>query len=595
VKPIAVFDIETDPFKKHRSPVPFLAGFYDGKTKRIFKGPDCIKDCYAVMRKFPGYIYAHSGGKFDFRYLLKLFAKDKAEIRPIKGRLARVILPNECRTEFRDSYCILPVPLKAGGQKKAIDYRKFERDVRAKHMPEILEYFDWDLYSLYEMVNEFVGQYGFGMTMAGRTFAKFKADFDLDPPKTNEFHDRAFRRFYYGGRVEFFELGHLAGTFRMIDINSAYPAAMTKPHAFGLEFETMSKLPKHGAEQCFVRFIGHCSGGLPHRGEDQRLSFAEHDGEFFVTGWEFLAARKAGCVTVREMISVHRPIECRDFSRFVNHFYKIKRESVKGSSDELFAKLFLNSSYGRFALNPREFKDAVMLGAGEEPEENEANRKKIKKLVKKKHPGIRGESLREKCAAYWAGFDGKWELANTFEDEGIYIWEKSVEVRSNSFYNVATAASITGCVRAFMFESLRKVKRPVYCDTDCILCEDTGDLTLGPGLGEWKLECVSEPGGVWIAAKKLYALKKAGVTGKKAWKIACKGVRLTPKEICRVAEGERITTTLDAPTFSLFTTKTAKGDDRDFVTRRTVRDDMRGFWKEQDKKKKAGQTRRRSK
>lgn len=573
MKAIATFDLETDPFKAGRSPVPFLAGFYDGKTLRTWWGKDCVRDCYREMRKFDGYIYAHNGGKFDFRYLLPHFIKDKADVWQIKGRLAKITLPNGPKTQFRDSFCILPVPLKATGSKLEIDYRKFERDRRDKHRAEIMEYFKQDLRGLHEQVSAFVAEYGFGMTLAGRTFDQFKKNFDIVPPKTSEHFDAQFRRFYYGGRVQFFELGHLSGSFKLIDINSAYPAAMTKSHAFGAEFESGSTLPKKGVEQCFIRFSGTCVGGLPWRDEQTNtLSFLPRTGEFFVTGWEFVAAKKAGALSDVEILECHRPLECRTFEKFVEHFYRQKREAVKGSSDELFAKLLLNSSYGRFALNARDFRDVRMTAFRDEPEENTAARKKIAKLVRKRHSELKGEKFRLKCAAYWNGYDDKWELANDFEDAGISIWEKPSPVRGDAFYNVATAASITGCVRAFMFESLRSVRRPVYCDTDSIICENTGDLKLGTGLGEWKLECQSERDGVWIAGKKIYALKIKG--GKKPWKLASKGVRLSAEEIKRVAAGETVTSTLIAPTFSLFTTESVKGSKKDFVTRRTVRADL---------------------
>lgn len=573
MKPIGTFDLETDPFKVGRSPVPFLAGFYDGKTIRTFWGKDCVAECYKLMRKFPGYIYAHNGGKFDFRYLLPHLQKDKAELRPIKGRAARFILPNADKTEFRDSYCILPVPLKATGSKLEIDYRKFERNRRDKHREEIMAYFKQDLLGLHEQVSAFVAEYGFGMTLAGRTFDQFKKHFDIDPPKTNEFHDRIFREFYYGGRVEFFELGHVKGSFKLIDINSAYPAAMTKEHAFGVAFETSASLPRKGIEQCFIRMNAECLGGLPWRdAATKTLSFAARAGEFFVTGWEYVAATNAGALRNVEILECHRPLECKSFSKFVDHFYRQKRNAEKGSSDELFAKLLLNSSYGRFALNPRDFRDVKMTNYRQEPEENEAARKKIAKLVRKRHPKLKGDAHRLKCAAYWRGYDDKWELANDFEDAGISIWEKPSEKKGDAYYNVATAASITGCVRAFMFESLRKVRRPVYCDTDSIICEDTGDLKLGADLGEWKLECESEKEGLWIAAKKIYAFKIKG--GKKPWKLASKGVRLSPEEIQRVASGEKITSTLMAPTFSIFTTNSVKGSKKDFVTRTTVRADL---------------------
>jgi hypothetical protein len=239
-----------------------------------------------------------------------------------------------------------------------------------------------------------------------------------------------------------------------------------------------------------------------------------------------------------------------------------------------------------------------MTAYREEPEENQQWRKKIRALVLNRHPGIRGKSLAEKCAEYWKGFDGKWELSNEFEDIGVSIWERPSEIKSGAFFNVGTAASITGCVRAHLFASLRACGGVVYCDTDSIICRTTGGLPLGGDLGAWKLEAISAPDSVWIAGKKLYALKlapefwtakKDGKTIKwadaskadrkglewKKWKTASKGVRLSPEEIVTVAEGTEVKSTLDAPTFSLFTSRRIGGSEKDFITRTVRRDDQR--------------------
>ena len=147
----------------------------------------------------------------------------------------------------------------------------------------------------------------------------------------------------------------------------------------------------------------------------------------------------------------------------------------------------------------------------------------------------------------------------------------ALPICSNSFFNVATAASITGCVRAHLFRSLRAVREPVYCDTDSIICRDPGTLKIGRELGEWKEEAESKAGGLWIAGRKLYALEKKGG----GWKLASKGVRLSPREIQTVANGEAVKSTLHAPTFSLYTTRSARGSKADFITRTIVRDDKR--------------------
>lgn len=112
------------------------------------------------------------------------------------------------------------------------------------------------------------------------------------------------------------------------------------------------------------------------------------------------------------------------------------------------------------------------------------------------------------------------------------------------FYNVATAASITGFVRAFLMKSIQATQNPLYCDTDSIVCENASKLLIGDKLGEWKSEGTGNLGA--IAGKKLYAFNIG-----KEWKIASKGCKLTKDQIFAIARGESITYEPIAPTFSI--------------------------------------------
>ena len=111
---------------------------------------------------------------------------------------------------------------------------------------------------------------------------------------------------------------------------------------------------------------------------------------------------------------------------------------------------------------------------------------------------------------------------------------------------MATAASITGWVRAYMWESICKVDRPLYCDTDSIACFDGSKLPLGNELGQWDCE-LDNIYKMAIAGKKLYAaFQKGGKT-----KIACKGVQLDGKQIELVAKGEEVKYIKMSPVFSI--------------------------------------------
>ena len=513
-KPIAVFDVETDPFKHGRREKPFLCGWYDGKSYRLFRGADCVRQMWSeCASKFDGYVYAHSGGKFDFKFLLPHLPKKPLEIFNIRGRIASI---RTARAEFRDSYLLIPVPLAAYG-KKEIDIWKLEAEHRGKHAKEIEEYLRVDCYSLHEMLTEFTTEHGIGLTLAGRTFAILKEKFGMKPPHANEWHDTTYRNFYYGGRVQFWELGRLKGKFQIFDINSAYPWAMKFEHAFSTKFTVTEKLPTSEEKllRGFVEFTG-TAIDLPWRGEDGALNFTERKGEFNVTGWEFVAALKAGRVKVDEILAFHGSKETRDFGGFVDYFYK-QKAAAETPGARLFAKLILNSAYGRFALNPKMFRDVLALPLGDDWNEEEN------------------------------GEQSEWEIAQIMPEIGLVIWERPAEVNRNSYYNVATAASITGCVRAYLLESMAKCRRVVYCDTDSVMVENGDALTKGGKLGEWKHEGETVNGGLHIAGKKLYAAKLTDGT----WKTASKGVDLSPEQICKVAGGQSMTSTFDAPTFSL--------------------------------------------
>jgi hypothetical protein len=128
---------------------------------------------------------------------------------------------------------------------------------------------------------------------------------------------------------------------------------------------------------------------------------------------------------------------------------------------------------------------------------------------------------------------------------------------------VATAASITGFVRAYLFRALRQCEGLIYCDTDSIAARSIGNLQLGNELGQWKheLDCNYYA----VAGKKTYAFRSVrdSYSEKEAndahlikgsqgyYKIASKGVRLTPDGIIAAASGSEITYSPQAPTYSI--------------------------------------------
>lgn len=517
---VAVLDLETDPFKHGRVPQAFASGFYDGQKFVCFWGLDCVARLVAVLKKIeePLCIYAHNGGRFDVFYFLKYMA---ADMRIINGR---IISSHLFHHEMRDSYAILPFPLK-DFEKDEIDYRKLEANVRDLHRDEIIKYLKKDCTSLYTLVAAFREEFGDSLTIGTSALKELKKrhSFKCGGP----YFDAKFRKdFYFGGRVQVFKAGITKMPVKVYDVNSMYPDVM---HRCLHPVDAMPKLDKHiGASTCFVVAEGRNYGAFAHREENGSLSFTKEYGRFCTTIHEWNAAEETKTFKPYKIIKTYGFDTRITFDEFVSHFYG-ERRLAKFRGDKihsLFYKYVLNSAYGKFAQNPENFKEYQITTIDMNPGE-------------------------------------PWEIAY-IHDEYV-IWEKPTERKK--YYNIATGASITGAARAVLLRGLHAAVDPLYCDTDSIICRSLRGVSLGDdNLGDWKLEVQGTLAA--IAGKKLYAIWDQTLwdQGKETCiKKAHKGARLEAHQIYKIAQGEVVHYQKDSPTFSLGITSDQKGRGRIYI------------------------------
>lgn len=504
---IGTLDFETDPFLAGRVPHPFAACIYFGKSDfAVLWESDSKTDFItrvirALMKLPPCTLYAHNGGRFDFHYLLEA-ARGPVQVR--NGRIARMTIGN---VVLKDSFPLMPFPLEAF-RKTKIDYSLFERRRREKHRAKIIDYLIDDCADLLELVTGFRDIVGAKDTIGAAAFHQMRL-LGLNIQNMNETHDDMLRQFYFGGRVQAFQRGLLTGPFLYLDINSAYPFAMMQDHAHGAEYRHHTKMPRKLTPQSFVRCIAESKGALPLRDAGNALSFPIIEGEFYATGWEILAGIETKTLRVKKILDVWEPREFINFAPYVQHFYAA-RLAAKKRDDKIGAlayKYLLNSGYGKFAQNPRDFREYVFAPYG--------------KMVK--------------------GFD--WET--DFGD--VSLWSKSSYV-GRGFYDVATGASITGFVRAMLWRAICKSEGVIYCDTDAIICHKS-NAPRGGALGQWKLEGKVKRAA--IAGKKLYGVEWASPQDGEYYKIASKGARLEWADLLQLCKGESIIWTNQAPTFSI--------------------------------------------
>jgi DNA polymerase elongation subunit (family B) len=502
-----VLDFETDPFLAGRIPYPFACGIYFAEHDYVaLWEPSIINKTLDVLRSLPTcLLYAHNGGKFDFQYLVEYANPGEIQIR--NGRITRM---NIGKVELVDTWPLMPFPL-AEYQKTKIDYRKFEKEKRRQHREEITRYMLDDCRDLLTLVTEFKKIVGEKDTIAAAAFHQMKL-LDIEIQTMNESHDENFRRFFYGGRCQAFKKGIFKGRFQYYDINSAYPFAMTFNHPTGADYKLSNRLPKK-LNGCFVHCIADSNGAFPLRNEDGSLDFPSvKDREFFVTGWEVDTAIKTKTAKIKKVIECWRPQNEITFKPYVEKFFPLKAKAKKdGDTIHYLAYKYLtNSGYGKFAQNPRDFRDYLL-------------------------------------APYGENVDGyEWET----DFGALSLWSKP-SYDGFGFYDVATAASITGYVRSMFWRSAVNAKLVLYGDTDSRLGKGHRD-TLGHALGQWKIEDCPEchrsniVTTALIGGKKLYAIEYA--CGHRV--IRSKGARLEWSDMLDICNGKSVKWKSDAPTFS---------------------------------------------
>lgn len=508
---MASADFETDPFEVGVHPKPFVCGFYE-KEEGFFYwwGKDCANQFVRFINTIeePMMIYFHNGGKFDFYFLLNHAA---GEIKIIASRIVEFKIGIHT---LRDSFAAVPVPL-GKIDKDDIEYWKMHEDHRDEHRPEIIKYLEKDCTSLYTLMSRFVDRFGPKVTIGSAAMAECRK---LHPFIAQDAgHDARFRPFYFGGRVECFEGGKIEGRFKVYDINSSYPNAMRNyRHPTGRYYAEAANpvllvdgtLRGYSADSFYFMVVeGYNRGAFCTRTDDGLLTFNQEYGVFYVTSHEIKVALKYSLFTPTKIHAAIVATETISFEAFIDTFMadKIAAEESGDIVGRTFAKLIQNNAYGKFSQWPGHFRDYAI-----------------------------SDNVPELEAAGYA--------ATMYVGEMV-VGEKPCE--TESYYDVATAASITGAARAELLTAIVHAKRPLYCDTDSLICEEL-DMDLHPTrLGAWKTEAEGDT--VYIAGKKLYAVFEGG----KCIKKASKGVRLTGEEIASIASGTEIVYTNPVPTFSL--------------------------------------------
>lgn len=517
---IAILDMETDPFDSELQTQiePFLAVLYADQFEPVIIWDE---DRFSFARKViaaiealpePYTIYAHNGGKFDYMFLMHELRGDVS----FKGRgiMRAKIGPHE----IRDSFHILPDRL-AAFNKDVFDYKNMAKDKRNNFRKEIIDYCIADCRYLLDIVKSFVKEFGLKLSIGAAALADLRRHYKYETLTSSV--DESLRPFFFGGRVECLAgRGIFTGHYKLYDVNSMYPAVMANmKHPIGNKYTWRPGEP--GEMTCFIDLECKNNGALVQR---QKLEDGTYEtttgvreGRFMTTIHEYKAALELGLIWDVKINMCVDNNKLTDFSKFVLPHYE-KRQEIKGTlkkfkeqmlsetsqtwldvkKDDMFRKFLLNNGYGKFAQNPRRYKETFVTNPGEAPD-----------------------------------VEGYEDTTPVYEGAKYWIWQKPAP--KQKFNNVGTAASITGAARSVLMRAIAGATDPIYCDTDSLICREISGVELdGVKLGAWDLE--AEFSEVIVNGKKMYACKP--LNGGKE-KIRSKGVNgLTYDEMKKMFYGE---------------------------------------------------------
>ncbi len=394
-----------------------------------------------------------------------------------------------------------------------------------------MDYLHNDCMYLHKWVSNFRERFGKRLTIAGTAFKEIEKTGYYTDIKTTAEYDQTFRSFYFGGRTEAIEKGFIKGSLKVYDINSAYPTAMRNDaHPYGddyIKVDTPGSLPDNAF---FARITAISRGCLPKRnGIKVDFPICDEPQQFDATRWEIQAGIDTGTLDVISIDFALVHFNQRDFKPFVDLFYNERKEARERGDKEtvLFNKLVMNSGYGRFGMDGRAYKKYYLMDDDEIPRYHEIE----------SECELLGMDIGEYCSTI-----GLEQVETT--NFGKNIWREPDP--KDDFVNVAVAASITGWVRAMLWRNLCAAERPVYCDTDSIICRSL-DCDIGTDLGQWDVEGETSEG-IYIGGKKLYTMRLTDGEVKKAHK----GSKLTHEQIVGIVKDKNVVEWRnDAPSFSL--------------------------------------------
>lgn len=367
-------DFETTPIKKGIQ--RFLWG---GITNGIdFYYTDNVEIFIDSLHKMNNKIIYFHNLIYDFRFMFDYFFNNNFDVELVttkSGNLLKALILSKSKFknhrkilfDFRDSYALLPSPLKDITESLNIHYLKAEiniNNIENLSRKEVINYLMHDVASLYESLINFQSFFNLNklnLTIGSITFTNWKNKYDINKFKMNHSLYNFFKSSMYGGRCEVFNMTGF--NLYYYDVNSLYPHVMTKYKypvcnygnkscCEGIDYEIMDNEPVNKLFIAEVENIVIPELDIP----PLPVKFNEHtifpcgkisNGIYNSIDLELLKRMGGNYDFIRGVVWNESDYI---FSDYIDNLYKLKVESKKeGNTFNYYvSKILMNALYGKF-------------------------------------------------------------------------------------------------------------------------------------------------------------------------------------------------------------------------------------------------------
>lgn len=338
-----------------------IINFYDGEHHTTFKGEPPVIRHQAwnwLNRQAPAHVWACQQ-EYDLINLCGPWVGKMATIQYIRsGGFLRATWV-DAPIIFYDTVRHWPMSVKQMGEK--IGLPKLDVDMDGEGFMDT-KYCQRDTAIVWHFVDQMLQRYrDMGLelksTLPSMALQMFKKLHYKRPLPTVPDYERAFfRNGYYGGRVEVYRFKPIIGPTHHYDVNSLFPTVMRHGVFPDLhEDNTRTTKPdwsREGMADISMTLPPTRYPVFPIRSLEGELVYPY--GRFRGT-WAYPEIRQAITDGAR-IHQVHEAIEFRPareapFASFVEYCYEKRKQARKGSLDDVYWKLMMNSLYGKFGQN----------------------------------------------------------------------------------------------------------------------------------------------------------------------------------------------------------------------------------------------------